>query len=52
MAAEVDGGRIARLEAEVASLTKQNARLKNELKFTTDTERWAGLTQFSSYMLH
>ncbi len=31
--------RIKELEEQVASLTKQNSKLKNELKFTTDTER-------------
>ena len=38
--------RIAELEATVASLTKQNTKLKNELRFTTETERWAGLPPF------
>ena len=36
------GERIRELEASVASLSKQNTKLKNELKFTTETERWAG----------
>ncbi len=31
------------LEATVVSLTKQNNKLKNELRFTTETERWADL---------
>ena len=31
------------LEAKVAELTKENGRLKNELKFTKDTERWVCL---------
>lgn len=36
------------LEATIASLTKQNTKLKNELRFTTETERWAGLLDTSA----
>jgi hypothetical protein len=42
-AVEEDCSRVEELEAAVASLTKQNTKLKNELRFTTETERWAGL---------
>ena len=31
--------RIEELEEQVATLTKLNSKLKNELKFTTETER-------------
>lgn len=37
------------LEATIASLTKQNSKLKNELKFTTETERWVGLVVLTMY---
>lgn len=35
--------RVVEPEAVIASLTKQNNKLKNELKFTKETERWAWL---------
>lgn len=35
----VEVPRIKELEEQIAALTKQNSKLKNELKFTTDTER-------------
>lgn len=42
---QVSEHRVRELEATVASLTKQNNKLKNELKFTVESERWAGLPQ-------
>lgn len=41
--------RIKELEASVESLTKQNSKLKNELKFTKDTERWVGHLWLATY---
>ena len=36
----MDGDKgVVELEAKVAALTKENSRLKNELKFTKETER-------------
>ena len=43
MEEEAQSDKIKELEEQVASLTKQNSKLKNELKFTTETERWAEL---------
>ena len=56
MAAEVveEKDRVSELEAQVASLTKQNTKLKNELRFTTDSERWVGLllqVRYAGYFL-
>jgi len=31
------------LESKITELKKENGRLKNELKFTKDTERWVYL---------
>ena len=39
----MDGGRVSELESRVSALSKDNAKLKNELKFTKETERWACL---------
>lgn len=38
-----ESSQVEQLEATIASLKKKNTKLKNELRFTTETERWAGL---------
>lgn len=45
---EEERDRVEQLEATLALLTKQNTKLKNELRFTTETERWAGLGSVAS----
>lgn len=49
MTGEGTQDKTSELEATVASLTKQNSKLKNELKFTTETERWVGLVVLTMY---
>lgn len=43
-----EGSEIELLKTTVATLTKQNTKLKNELRFITETERWAGLLGLQS----
>ncbi len=42
----MEGGRVGELESKIAALSKDNSRLKNELKFTKETERYAGFVRY------